>query len=237
MQNDRGPTVLPISYNHLVQAAIYNSISPELSAFLHNKGFLYGKRSFKFFTFSRLFGQYNMVRNKVYFNDDIGIYVSSPIERFIREIANILLKKGHLVLGEQRLKIANVSFPQEPEISVNMKIRTLSPITVYSTLLSPAGNKKTYYYSPYEPDFSELIDLNAKKKFYIMNKKNIKSKMKIIPLRVRESIALYKGTIVKGWNGLFELTGPKKLIKIVYETGLGSKNSQGFGMFEVTEND
>ncbi|RLI91606.1 MAG: hypothetical protein DRO89_03615 [Candidatus Altiarchaeales archaeon] len=36
----------------------------------------------------------------------------------------------------------------------------LSPLTVYSTLTTGDGKKKTYYYSHYEPDFEELIDRN-----------------------------------------------------------------------------
>lgn len=100
-------------------------------------------------------------------------------------------------------------------------------------MLSPTGDKKTYYYSPFEAEFSKLVDANAKKKFYITKKRNIKSRLKMQPLRVKESIIIYKEIVVKGWSGLFQLSGPKSLIKIVYETGLGSKNPQGFGMFEV----
>ncbi|RKX92249.1 MAG: CRISPR-associated endoribonuclease Cas6, partial [Spirochaetes bacterium] len=41
------------------------------------------------------------------------------------------------------------------------------------------------------------------------------------------------GTIIKGWTGTFVLNGNRKILKLAYYTGLGSKNSQGFGMFEV----
>jgi CRISPR-associated endoribonuclease Cas6 len=231
------PIILPINYNHLLQAAIYNNISQELSVFLHEKGFLYGKRTFKLFTFSRIFGNYEIKQDKIYFNNGINIYISSPIERFIKELANTFLKKGFLFLGKNKLKIINLSFPQEPEISSKIKIKMFSPVTVYSTLISPNGNKKTYYYSPYEVEFSKLIDENAKKKVYILQKRIIKSAMNIRPIKVKEVIVKYKDTIVKGWIGSFMVNGPKILLKMVYETGLGSKNSQGFGMFEVIKND
>lgn len=44
---------------------------------------------------------------------------------------------------------------------------------------------------------------------------------------------LFKGTVIKGWTGLYELSLPEPLFQIAYDTGLGSKNSQGFGMVEV----
>jgi len=49
---------LPIHYNEIVQGFIYNHISEDLSKWLHDEGFAYEKRSFKFFTFSRIMGQF-----------------------------------------------------------------------------------------------------------------------------------------------------------------------------------
>ena len=224
---------LPQHYNHLVQSAIYSSISPSLSKFLHESGFLYGKRSFKLFTFSRLFGRYQLLGSKILFEDHIELWISSPIKKFIEDIANFILKRGYMMIGNDKLCVTEIIFPKEPNISQRVKIRMLSPVTVYSTLYTREGNKKTYYYSPYEKDFSRLINENAKKKFYVLEGKKLKSYMKISPIRVRECVSMYKRTVIKGWYGEFSLEGPITLIKCVYEAGLGAKNSQGFGMFEV----
>ncbi|MBO3842821.1 MAG: CRISPR-associated endoribonuclease Cas6 [Candidatus Brockarchaeota archaeon] len=207
MENEeQRPIVLPIGYNHLVQAAIYNSISPRLSIFLHDRGFLYGKRSFKLFTFSRLMGEYEIKQRMICFNN-VGLYISSPVKRFVKELANTLLKKGFMIIGENKLKITSLYFPPEPKIESRTKIRSLSPITVYSTLISPDGGKKTYYYSPFEDEFSKIIDANAKKKLYILRKRVIKSNLEIKVLSAREKIIMYKDTVVKGWMGLFEIIG------------------------------
>ncbi len=45
-----------------------------------------------------------------------------------------------------------------------MIVKTLSPITVYSTLETPDGRKKTYYYNPFKADFKELIIKNLQRK-------------------------------------------------------------------------
>lgn len=47
--------------------------------------------------------------------------------------------------------------------------------------------------------------------------------------RFNERIVKYKDFIIKGYTGKFELKGSKELMEIAFCTGLGSKNSQGFG--------
>jgi len=229
------PVSLSLGYNHLVQAAIYNSISRELADFLHDRGFLLGRRAFKLFTFSRLLGRYRVGKGVISYLGDITLYISSPIERFVRELANSMVKKGFLSLGRNKLKIVELGFPKQPNVRNEVRIRMLSPVTVYSTLYTAENKKKTYYYSPYEREFSKLISENAKKKFFLIYKRAIKTGLTVKPLKVRENIVMYKNTVVKGWMGTFVLKGPKKLIQTVWDAGMGSKNPQGFGMFEVIE--
>lgn len=187
------------------------------------------------FTFSRLKGRFKLDKEKNMLNyyGPINLYVSSPIERFIKELPNEIIKKGYMALDKYKLKVLEIFFPPEFEPKTNITIKMLSPLTTYSTLLTPDGKKKTYYYSPYEKEFSKLINLNARKKHLLLTGKNLKTSISIEPLKVKESIILYKNTIIKGWIGLFTLKGDERIIKTVYDTGLGSKNSQGFGMFEV----
>jgi CRISPR-associated endoribonuclease Cas6 len=61
MSGRQGPVSLPLYYQHLLQGVVYRSLENEqLAAFLHDKGFRQGKRSFKLFTFSRLFGAHQV---------------------------------------------------------------------------------------------------------------------------------------------------------------------------------
>jgi len=229
---------LPIHYNHLVQAMIYKNISDDLADFLHDGGFLLGKRPFKLFTFSRLNGRFiiDRVKGRITYRGDLSLQISSPIERFVADIANSMVKKGSVLLGRNKLTVKEMAFPAGFEArDEKVTIRMLSPLTVYSTLMTLDGRKKTYYYSPYEKEFSKLVSINAKKKHFLLTGRVLKSDIKISPLKVREVIVMYKGNVVKGWMGTFALKGPASLIKTAYEAGLGAKNPQGFGMFEVVE--
>ncbi|MGC8593818.1 MAG: CRISPR-associated endoribonuclease Cas6 [Nitrososphaeria archaeon] len=224
---------LPLHYNYYLESAIYRSISPELSEFLHRYGFVFGKRRFKLFTFSRIFGAYKIINDSIKFYGHTSFMVSSPIERFIVELVNGIMKRSEISIGQNALKIESVYFPKPPEFKDKVIAKTLSPITVYSTLLTAQGTKKTYYYSPFEKQFNELISKNAIKKGYFFSKRKIKNGMEIKPLKMREVFLNYKGTIIRGWSGTFILSGPLTLIKVTYDAGLGSKNSEGFGMYEV----
>ena len=230
---------LPIHYNHIIQAFIYNNISNKLASFLHKKGYSYGKRSFKLFTFSRLFGKFKLVNGNIKFEDKVKLYIASPDKHFIQEFGESILKKNNLKLFNQKVKVSSIEVKTNPEIENEIFIKTLSPITVYSTLKKLDGKKKTYYYSPYEEEFYFLIEENIKKKYEIIHKRKPTNYGLVIkPLKnISEVIVKYKDFIIKGWTGEFELKGTVSFISLAYDTGLGSKNSQGFGMFEIIKNE
>ncbi len=224
---------LTLHYNHLIQGWIYNNISETLSNFLHDRGFAFEKRKFKLFTFSRILGRFRISSELIHFKGPVWFYIGTPIDRFMREFTNGLLRKSTIRLGKELLKVKEMSILNEPSFGHDNEIRMLSPVTVYSTLLTPEGRKKTYYYSPMEREFVEILSDNALKKYQLLHGRVLKGGLQLAPVKVKESIVFYKDTVIKGWMGYFRLSGPKKLIKTVYDAGLGSKNSQGFGMFEV----
>ena len=229
---------LPIHYNHLIQSFIYANISPKLASFLHEKGYLYGKRRFKLFTFSRIYGKFRLITGTIEFENPFYFYLSSSDNQFIQEFAEGLLTKNNLTLNIKKVRAVSIEVYPNPEFKKEMHIRTLSPITIYSTLNTKDGRKKTYYYSPYEKEFSGLIEKNLKKKFSLIYKKEAKElRFSIEPLikkSLSEKIIKYKGTIIKGWLGKFKIKASPPLISVAYDTGLGSKNPEGFGMFETT---
>ncbi|PNV79087.1 MAG: CRISPR-associated endoribonuclease Cas6, partial [Dictyoglomus turgidum] len=52
-------------------------------------------------------------------------------------------------------------------------------------------------------------------------------------LEKNRKVVIFKNTPIEGWAGVFELSGDPALIAITYEAGLGNKNSEGFGMWEI----
>jgi len=46
-------------------------------------------------------------------------------------------------------------------------------------------------------------------------------------------VTKYKDTWINGWKGMYRISGSSRALEFIYNTGLGSKNSQGFGLLEV----
>jgi CRISPR-associated endoribonuclease Cas6 len=205
---------------------------------LHNEGSKFEKRHFKLFTFSRLLGRFEPRGRGIAFKGPISLWIASPLVKILESFASHLVKKGKVKLGDSYLRPTGVevSFAEEPANSV--MVRTLSPITAYSTLRAGDGKKKTYYYSPFEAEFSKLIGENLLKKYTFLNNRpppgNDQS-FTIKPEKVsnrNQHIIMFKDTVIKAWSGIYRLEGSPELIQIAFDTGLGSKNSQGFGMIE-----
>ncbi len=228
---------LPIQYNHLLQGVIYEVMDPELSAFLHDKGYQSGNRRFKLFTFSRIKGSFNVNKEKgtLQFSGGLSLTVSSPVIDFCQSIANGLLTRGEIRLGNSRAVVRSIAVEQFTAEDEQIILKTLSPVVTYSTLLRPDGRKYTCYFQPGDPDYDSLIENNLRKKyqaFYGQEASDGAVKVKKLGT-IKMNIINYKGTIIKGYSGRLKLTGPRELLQMAVDAGVGSKNGQGFGCVEV----
>lgn len=232
-----GEFVLPLHYNHIIQGMIYKAINTQLAIFLHNKGFQNKGRSFKLFTFSRLNGRYEINKEKgsIKFFDQISMTISSPVGEFCNSVANGMLTRRWLEIGSNLVEATNMLVRQHTVDRHEVRIRTLSPVVVYSTLLRPDGRKYTCYFQPGEPDYDRIISSNLRKKYEAYyNEEAPAGSVKVEKLsQVKMHVMSYKDTVIKGYSGKLQLSGPKELLQIAVDAGLGSKNSQGFGCVEL----
>jgi CRISPR-associated endoribonuclease Cas6 len=228
---------VPISYNEVLQGFIYRHLHQTIAEFLHDRGVQYKKRVFKLFTFSRLLGRLKPDGDVFHVQPPVSLIVSSPYTEVLQDLAENLLKNPEVSLAGQSLQVESISVELSPLLEGPVEIRMLSPVTVYSTLQTPSGKKKTYYYNPKEEEFSLLLRENILKKYRAFYGREPEGTEFIIePLRVSkrdEKIVTYKGFVIKGWMGRYRLDGSPELLRLAYDAGLGAKNSQGFGCFEV----
>lgn len=233
----KADVILPIHYNHIAQAAIYNSIDAELAAFLHEKGFLDGKRTFKMFAFSLLRGLFaiDKSQNSIKFTNEIQLTVSSPVDEFCQSLVNTLLTRGYIRLGESEAAVEKVYAQKFKVEKEEVPLWTLSPVVLYSTLLRPDGRKYTCYFQPGEPDYDRLLNSNLQKKYKaLFGTEPPAGEVRAKALgRQRMHIINYKGIIIKGYSGKLLLTGPIPLLQLAVDAGLGGKNAQGFGCVEI----
>jgi len=139
-----GKIVLPLHYNETVMGFIYKNIDKELSKFLHKEGYHYEKRQFKLFTFSRIFGRFNVnsEEKKIEFFQKAYLYISSPLQNFLQQFAEHLVKKGEMRLGRNKIFVSEISVYPTPEFLATIPIKMFLPVVVYSTLTKKNGEEK-----------------------------------------------------------------------------------------------
>lgn len=228
---------LPVQYNGLIQGFIYRYLGPDLSNVVHNRGFTDGKRSLRFFSFSRLLAKGEVKGGLIRFTGPVELVVTSPSAAFLESLAHHLVRTPLVRLGFAEFELATLELEMDVPYTPIAVVRTLSPITVYSTLFTADGRRKTYYYSPFEPDFSQHLLWNLQRKARAWFGRTVDLDDSFIrPLRVRsgdQRILIYKGTVIKGWTGIYELRLSEPLFRMAFDAGLGAKNSQGFGCVEL----
>lgn len=227
---------LPVHYNYLLQSLIYHVLDKDFAEFLHNTGYETGGRRFKLFTFSRLLGQYEIAGQEIFFSPAIRLVISSPHREFCRCLLNALLTREFVQLGNNHLKVEKISL-DAPVVNGDLKLKLLSPVVAYSTLLKPDGGKYTCYFQPGEKEFTHLIGENLRKKyraFYGQAPPEGEIQLKCLR-QPRLHVIKYKNTIIKGYSGRLQLQGPTPLLQLALDAGLGAKNSMGFGCGEMMD--
>jgi len=230
---------LSTGFSRHIQALIYNFLDRAPAQWLHEKGFKFENRSFKLFTFSSFLEKPRFIRDKkiFIFPNEISFLISSPVNWVIEQVVQNIVISEKIMLGNNVTMISTVEIQKDVNVSKNkIRIKTINPIEVHSTLQEMDGTKKTYYYSPAESEFQDLINKNLQKKWTAFYKESCSYDLKISPVRLdlcRENIRLFKKIIIKGWVGHFWLEGDPEFLKFGLETGLGSRSSAGFGMVEM----
>lgn len=240
-----GEVWLPWNHQYELSSVIYATIahaSPGFSTFLHDKGFIADGKQFRLFTFSPLKGKI-LDRNSFGFllQPPIILLCSSPVPEFVRAVAEGALKVSSLRVGEIELPVSQVQTLPDPEFSSQMQFSPLSPITVSTGRIDADGKMRATYFSPDDPGFFEHLSNNLARKYEALNKKppeNPDVKFKLASDTTPENRRLsklidIKGIKVRGWLVPVEAEGTPELLRLAYETGLGEKNSVGFGMVEV----
>lgn len=242
LEAENGSLDVPVHYNHLIQGMIYAHLDNALSEWLHDKGHAYGERRFKLFTFSRLFGKREARNGRMTFSSPVHFYLSSVDAQVLGSLAEHLLMKPTVRLGSTRCRVQEVGVEPEPKIDAAKPIivKVLSPITAYSTLTTADNRKKTYYYAPQEREWSESLVANIGRKAKSLGwEADVDDDLRdawVRPRRVQmtdQKILDFKGTVIKGWTGLYEVRMPEPYFRLAYDSGFGAKNSQGFGMVGV----
>jgi CRISPR-associated endoribonuclease Cas6 len=239
MRGRDNSVTLPLHYQQQLQGLLYHSLkNPRFSQFLHEKGFRKEKRSFKLFTFSRLFGphQVNLERKTITFYDEFHWHVGTLLPELTQDLGQYLLLSPDVQIGGQPVEVKKIDVEKRDIKSEEIEIEMLSPLTVYSTYEIVDGSKKTQFFSPYDEVFSHLIELNFRNKYEAYYGIPPKERLFIEPICVTEKhkvVTIFKGFYITAWLGHYRLRSSQNNLTFLYRVGIGGRNSQGFGMYRL----
>lgn len=228
--------ILPINYHQILQGIIYRGLQsfPEYSGFVHNSGYRYGERHYRLFTFGQLKGKYRIEAGKIVFSEHVSFEIRST-EVLLLKLLKDNFKKQGIAYGEQRYHKVNAVLRDKTIESEEIVIQMKSPLVGYET---DAVSGKTHFFSPEDKEFYQRVEENFVRKYQAYAGIEVSEGIEIHPVRVTEKdkcVTKYKGCYITGWFGEYRLKGCRKYLDFLYQTGLGSKNAQGFGMFEIKE--
>lgn len=228
------PLILPINYNHILQSVIYHSLGvlPGYATYLHEAGFGKEKRQYRMFQFGQLKGNYKIENKKIIFESNVMFEVRSPEPLLMNLLAESFRKNG-VIFGERCYRDVEIELFDYTVEETELRIQMCSPVTVYTT---DSDSGTTYYYGPDEPEFYQAVQQNFYRKYqayYGVRPTSIIQISEIAEHKERKFVTKYQGSYITGWFGMFCLSGERKYLDFLYQTGLGAKNAQGFGMFQI----
>jgi CRISPR-associated endoribonuclease Cas6 len=219
------PLVLPLSYHEFLQGLLYKFLWDSDQLALHDSP------GFKYIVFSQLSGAFSLDREnkEICFPGSVtwsigSLYPQVLVQMGLHHTSNqFLLAENSIVIDE--VNIDTTAITQE-----SIRIKMISPVTVYRTL----PNGQTLYYPPQSQDFSDLINSNFERKYQVVREINEANPIRIRPLgETKKANILYKNFTILSYLGEYQLSGKKEYLQFLYDTGLGDKNTQGFGMFDL----
>jgi CRISPR-associated endoribonuclease Cas6 len=245
---DHKQAVLPLNYQYEISAWIYRVLANANQAyatFLHEQGYLTGRKSFKLFCFSNLnVPEYKIQGDRMQIHSEhvylrISFYLDKASEQFVHG----LFQDQRLSIGDTLSKVhfevqgIDMKIPQLPTQG-KVVIRTASPIVIGR---KREGTGKEDYLSPLEPDYGELLFYNLLGKYRAATGQEpptwwdaSRFGFKCLHDNPRSQLVAIKvgkpeQTRVRGFRFDFELDAPSELVELGLLAGFGRYNGEGFG--------
>lgn len=233
------PVSVPFGFTRYLQGLIYEFLDRISAQWLHENGFEYENRRFKLFTYSSFLERAAVdKRNKIFtFPCQVSFIISSPVDWLIEQVAKNIVISETVRIGSNNMAVSGLEIiPSEKIEKTRVRVNAVSPIEVHTTFEVDSGSKKTYFYSPSEPEFGQLINKNLQKKWASFYNEDCLYNISIEPVRLnlcKEQVRTFKDTVIKGYSGHYFIEGEPRFLEFGISCGLGSRNSGGFGMVEV----
>lgn len=193
---------------------------------------LFSNPTMKSYTFSVYFPNITMEEGSVRAGEkQMSVTISGYDHALIAKLYNASLHEKHkgypmknntMVL--QRVRLDNA----KKRLKERSVIKFLCPLIVRKRI----GNKDTYL-TYKDEDFNKYVNITISNLFKQLeiSKDNINIDLK--PFNARTTVIKHGQLMYQANIGTFILEGDTGILEVLYQTGIGSRRGQGFGMFEI----
>lgn len=241
--------MLSFDYQYYISAWIYKVLQQadeDFATFLHQQGYGNGNKHFKLFNYSPLyFGKPKLWKEKSLFEIttnnvslQVSFYLPDAAERFIVGLFN----NQQVFIGDKfngiNFTVSQIERMPEPLLNETVHYKAFSPVVVSLN----SDDKYATYLSPDYNDYALLLKSNLNQKINTLPNTqlpltNFQFDWQLTGQAKSKLITIKPGTPqqskVRGYKYPFTLTASPEIHQFILSTGLGEKNSTGFGWCEV----
>ncbi|TFH00047.1 MAG: CRISPR-associated endoribonuclease Cas6 [Candidatus Thorarchaeota archaeon] len=219
------PCIIDYNYQHSVASALFDLLRGTSYDDLHNK------KSYKFFSFSRLYLDSLQTRkNGIEVLGGVTLWYSTPDDDLLDATISSLEETDSINIEGLPFRVLSVSKPFR--YSNNRGEDTLismSPVLVRS-LVQKGEQTKQWEIAPDDDEYEEILVEKLKRKYSDFKNEDSDDLEVVSIWDVQRKMV----RILDVWHRCYfykiRLRGDPRLINFAYDCGLGEKNSMGFGM-------
>ena len=239
--------IIPKDYRILILSFIKHSLGKNFEK--SYKEIYESKPIMKFFTFSIYLPKPKIEKDKIeldknYFNAVFSIYDNKRFIEFYNSFNSMIIKnneenKEHpYPLKDNKMRLKNITMENEKIITSNRAIiKFLSPLVVRKheeITINEKRKGKDIYLDFNDSDFNEQLNYSVTRLIKDLKLNGVNSNIKLEPCKsARKTVVDFKNVLIHSSIGEYIISGESELLNILYKTGIGSKRSGGFGMFDV----
>ena len=234
------------NYQQRLAAFIYNCLqkgNPSYAKDLHNGTMRVDNKPIKPFVFSWLNFPSGVKTTSSGLIPNVGLvefFIASPDMQFVEALVNGLHGETLELGKETDYGVRTVELQPVPIFTDGkMVFRTMSPV-VAPWIENPADKDhrvKKVFLLPGDPRFIRVLQKNLSRKYQMLYNELLSEDVDLILDHdfegMKSKLVRFKKSCIKAFSIQLSINAPGKVLNLVYQAGLGSYNSQGFGMMEV----
>ncbi len=228
---------IPWSYRSDLTRLVYRLIGladKDYASWLYYKGYVRGRKVYRMFCYSDLeCARFEVSSEGLKARGSMVWQITSPDENFIKKLmSGINILSNRLEIFGGKIEVLDAIETRMPSIDRATTFHTISPIVVSKQ--NKGKDSPPLYLSPQNHGFTESLERNMLFKWEAFNGKPIEQQgFQIRVWNPKSKLVPIFNIKVRAWNLKLQMWGSDELVRFVYDTGLGERNSQGFGMIEV----